>query len=178
MGEEVNKLSQEVAEERNKDIAFVLEESYKQLEELTEKIVEEYAQELDSFMSVVYSFMEEGDLLDSELERVILTIPMLVYYTGAKAESIALKDAIAREMVRDKYNDTLLKATGTDTVKKSTAEAKSTEERLLNIAYNNAHKKLKHRADTAMEMMNSCKKILTSRIVEKQLSLNKEKIED
>ena len=57
-------------------------------------------------------------------------------------------------------------------------EAKSTEERLLNIAYSNAHKKLKHRADTAMEMMNSCKKILTSRIVEKQLSLNKEKIED
>lgn len=174
----MNKLSQEIAEERNKDVSYTLDESYDRLEELTEKIVQEYAQELDSFMSVVYSYMEEGNLLDSELEKVILTIPMLVYYTGAKAESIALKDAIAKEMVRDKYNTTLLSASGTDTVKKSTAESKSTEERLLNLVYISAHKKLKHRADTAMEMMNSCKKILTSRIVEKQLSLSKERLDD
>ena len=38
----MNKLSQEVAEERNKDTAFVLEESHKQLEELTEKIVDDF----------------------------------------------------------------------------------------------------------------------------------------
>lgn len=157
---------EELDKRREEDPIFVVEKSAEILSKHVKKIVDDHAGELDDYIDTVNNILLKNEPTNAELNKIIMNIPVLVYYLSAKTESVSLRENVAKEVYKDVYHTTLLTSTGTDTVKKSKAEERSQKEKLTSIAYTNAYKTLNYKVDIALELLNSAKKVLSARLSE------------
>ena len=106
-----------------------------------------------------------------ELDDFCLNLSTYIYFAGGMCEQLGLRSSIATAVYKEMYNtsrDNL--TTGTIADKNSLAELQSQQEQLIDIAYKTAYKIVKAKVDNAQELLSSCKKAISRRMQEVELT--------
>lgn len=142
------------------------------IKELSDKLVEKYCTPLDVEMEVIrLELKENNSLTDDTLEKHILELANILYFTGSAQEDLGIKEDTCKAIRQEVYSKAREQATG-KTIADKTAQAEliaQTETMTLAI-YSRAYKKVKLRMDAGYEMLNSLKKVMNKRITEMELS--------
>ena len=142
------------------------------IKEISDKLVEKYCGPLDVEMEVIrLELKENNSLTDNTLEKHILELANILYFTGSAQEDLGIKEDTCKAIRQEVYSKAREQATG-KTVADKTAQAEliaQAETMTLSI-YSRAYKKVKLRMDAGYEMLNSLKKVMNKRITEMELS--------
>ncbi len=156
-----------------KEIQLHVENNSKQMDNIVNDIISTYVEELDKCVEYIDSRLCEksNPPTDAELEKFCLNLSTLIYFAGGMCEQLGIRGAIATAIYKEMYNtsrDNLDRGTVQD--KNSLAELASQQEQLVSIAYNSAYKTMKAKIDNAQELLSSCKKAISRRMQEQQLT--------
>ena len=142
------------------------------IKEISDNLVTEYCKPLDVEMEVIrLELKENNSLTDDTLEKHILELANILYFTGSAQEDLGIKEDTCKAIRQEVYSKAREQATG-KTVADKTAQAEliaQAETMTLSI-YSRAYKKVKLRMDSGYEMLNSLKKVMNKRITEMELS--------
>lgn len=142
---------------------------YDKLNEVVEKIVRAYTKDLDKIIVDTRDKLDKKLLTSAELQKVIIEIPLAIYFVNTELERIILKENIAKELSKVKYNEIISRTSGTVATKTAEAESGTVDERMVEYLYKTTSNRIKSKIDTLEELLNSCKKVLTFRISELEL---------
>jgi hypothetical protein len=145
-----------------------------QLDDLVTMVVEKSCSELDNYVAYVKALLDDETrpITDIELDDIVMTLPTLLYFASVNQEVIGLREDIAKMHENNAYSEALQDATGTVQEKQSYAKSLIQNEMLTTIVYQRATKQIKAKTDTALEVLQSCKKVLTRRMSELDISNN------
>ena len=154
-------------------IKLHVEHNSKQMDEIVNDIIATYVDELDKYVLHIDERLCQKDNppTDAELETFCLNLSTLIYFAGGMCEQLGLRSSIATAVYKEMYNtcrDGL--TTGTIADKNTLAELQSQQEQLVDIAYKSAYKIVKSKVDNAQELLSSCKKAISRRMQEQQLT--------
>lgn len=143
------------------------------IDSAVKSIINKYSDELDRYVDYVDSVVRRDDRppTDEELDDFILNLSTLIYYASAGCEDMGIRDDIAKSKYKEAYNNarsTLCKGTVAD--KNMQAELDVQEEHIVSIIYNKSYKVLKAKVESAQELLASCKKILSRRMSEYEIT--------
>jgi len=143
-----------------------------QLDELVNIVVDKACSELDNYVAYVKALLDDESrpITDLELDDIVMTLPTLLYFASANQEISGIREDIARMNENNAFSNALQDATGTVQEKQSYAKSLIQTETLTTIVYQRATKQIKLRTDTALEVLQSCKKVLSRRMAELDLS--------
>ena len=114
---------------------------------------------------------EVNDLTIEDLNRILIKITTYSYFMCSRQEMLGIKRDIADMLYSEKYNLTYISsATGTVANKTAKAEEASKDEKVVSIVFDRAYKILKSKSEGAIRMIDSIKKIVSSRVAEMQLA--------
>ena len=159
--------------EKINSIKLHVENSSVQMDDIVNSIIEVYVKDLDEYVSHIDDRLCQKDNppTDAELETFCLNLSTLIYFAGGMCEQLGLRSSIATAVYKETYNtsrDNLTKGTVQD--KNTLAELSSQQEQLVDIAYKSAYKIVKSKVDNAQELLSSCKKAISRRMQEQQLT--------
>ena len=154
-------------------IKLHVEHNSKQMDEIVNDIIATYVDELDKYVLHIDERLCQKDNppTDAELETFCLNLSTLIYFAGGMCEQLGLRSSFATAVYKEMYNtcrDGL--TTGTIADKNTLAELQSQQEQLVDIAYKSAYKIVKSKVDNAQELLSSCKKAISRRMQEQQLT--------
>lgn len=132
-------------------------------------IVEEYCGALDCYMCDINSKII-SNILDSDLESIVFTLPTLLYFTAEGIEKVGIREDISKRLKEEIYAQSRTKASGTVKERDDFAMLSAGKESMTNAIYSRAYKMIKLKMDAGYEMLNSVKKIMNKRITETELS--------
>lgn len=155
------------------NIKLRVEDNSDKLDHIIQGIVSPYVKDLDKYVQFIKTCLADGEQppTDQELDDWCLNLSTYIYFAGAMCEQLGIRDDISKAVYKETYHSnrsTLDKGTVAD--KDSLAELSSRQEMLTNICYNRAFKIVKSKVENAQELLNSCKKVLTRRMNEYQLT--------
>ena len=154
-------------------IQLHVENNSRQMDEIVNGIIATYVEELDKYVAHIDERLcqKENPPTDAELETFCLNLSTLIYFAGGMCEQLGIRSSIATAVYKETYNtarDNQVKGTVQD--KNSLAELASQQEQLVDIAYKSAYKIVKAKVDNAQELLSSCKKAISRRMQEQQLT--------
>lgn len=163
----------EIKMDKINEIKLHVENNSKQMDEIVNDIIFPYVDELDKYVSHIDERLCQKDNppSDAELETFCLNLSTLIYFAGGMCEQLGLRSSIASAVYKEMYNtsrDNL--TTGTIADKNALAELQAQQEQLVDIAYKSAYKIVKSKVDNAQELLSSCKKAISRRMQEQQLT--------
>lgn len=155
------------------EIKLHIEDSSDTMDKIVQDIISVYVKDLDEYVTHIDERLCQKDNppTDAELESFCLNLSSLIYFAGGMCEQLGIRSAIATAVYKEKYNtsrDNLDKGTIAD--KNTLAELNSQQEQLVDIAYKSAYKIVKSKVDNAQELLSSCKKAISRRMQEQQLT--------
>ena len=155
------------------EIKKKVEDDAKQLDSIVNDIIKSYCEDLDNYVSFISECLRDGENppTTAELEDFCMNLSTIIYFAGARTEFLGIRDDIAKAIYKEMYNDSrdaLVKGTVAD--KNSLAELASQEEAIISAAYTRAYKIMKSKVENAQELLGSCKKVLSHRITEEELT--------
>lgn len=156
-----------------KQIREKVELDASKIEEIVNDIIRPYVEDLDKYVDFIKSVLKDGENPPTaqELDDFCLNLSTYIYYAGAMQERLGIKDDIARAVYKEMYHserDKIDKGTVAD--KDSLAELASQQEALISMAYKRAYGITKAKVEGAKEILASCKKIITRRCEELQIT--------
>lgn len=159
--------------EKINEIKLHIENNSKQMDEIVDTIITPYVEDLDKYVAHIDERLcqKENPPSDVELESFCLNLSSLIYFAGGMCEQLGLRSSIATAVYKEMYNtsrDSL--TTGTIADKNALAELQSQQEYLVDIAYKSAYKIVKSKVDNAQELLSSCKKAISRRMQEVELT--------
>lgn len=145
------------------------------------KIVEQYSHPLDSLMGDIYvDCIRDGNSSPETLNKYYLELANMLYFMVDKLEQIGVYADMSRTSAKEKYSKSYLsnqvKESGTGKNKTTVAELQaqaelsSQYESVVASIYERAYKIVKGKVDSANDMLNTIRKILTVKSTEMQLS--------
>ena len=142
-------------------------------DKLVNDVVVRYTKDLDSYVRFVRECLCDGAQppTDDELTDFCLNLATYIYFSSTAVETVGIRDDISKAVWKETYNkhrDSL--TTGTVADKNSKAEMMAQEEELINNVYHRAYAIMKAKVNAAQELLSSCKKVLSHRDNEKQLT--------
>ena len=154
-------------------IKLHIEDNSKQMDEIVKGIIDQYVSDLDSYVEHIDDRLceKENPPTDLELEDFCLNLSTLIYFASGMCEQLGIRDDIAKAVYKETYNnarDGLSKGTVQD--KNSLAELSAQQEQLISICYTRAYKIVKSKVDNAQELLSSCKKAISRRMQEVELT--------
>lgn len=154
-------------------IAENVEDNSIVIENIVNGIIEPYIKDLDNYVEVIRNKLKDGNRLPTtqELDSFCLNLSTYIYVASSMAEKLGIRDDISKAVYKEVYNNhrNSLKQ-GTVVDKNTTAELNSQHEQLTSICYSRAYKLVKTKVDNAQELLGSCKKVLSHRITEMELT--------
>lgn len=150
-----------------------VELSAQQVDEIVKGIIRPYSKDLDKYVSFIRDCLKDGEKPPtiSELEDFCLNLSTLIYFAGGMCENLGIRDDISKALYKEMYHTSRASLTkGTVADKDSVAELNSQFEQLTNICYSRAYKTMKIKVESAQELLSSCKKVLTNRMSERELT--------
>jgi len=148
-----------------------VESSSVQINEMVDTILGDSLSELDNYMDKVRAvFIDNQELLDQDLDRIILQIPVYVYNLIVLAQQIEMKKGVAKEHAKYAQNEAMLNATGTVADKTAKAENDTVQDRLVQTAYNTASSIVTRKIEGACAILDAAKKIQARKMLEKKLT--------
>lgn len=157
----------------SKELLDRVEENSVELDKTIADIIERYSGELDDYMKFVRGILrnDEQPPTDAELDDFVMNLSTLIYFTSVGAEQMGIRDDISHSVYKEAYNTARsLMQSGTVADKNTQAEIEATAERIINIVYNKSYKILKAKVESAQEVLSSCKKVMSRRMNEYELS--------
>ena len=156
-----------------KDIRKRVEDNASKLDKVVNDIIKPYCKDLDKYVEFVKDCLQDGENppTTQELEDFCMNLSTNIYFAGGMTEYLGIRDDIAKAIYKEMYNDSrdaLVKGTVAD--KNSLAELASQEEAIVSAAYTRAYKIMKSKVENAQELLGSCKKVLSHRITEEELT--------
>ncbi len=150
----------------------VVEDDFKHLKEVIETIISPVCKSLDHYVEFISQCLRdvENPPTTVELEDFCMRLAMEIYWASAGCEHLGIKDDISRAIYKEVYNRNRDEQDGTVADKNSLAELASQQEYLTNVCYNRAYKIMKAKVENAQELLASCKKVLSHRIQEEELT--------
>ena len=144
-------------------------------------IIKKYSEPLDNLMSDLYiECIKDGNATVNTLNKYYLELSNMVYFMVDKLEQLGVYSDMARSASKEVYSKSYLsnqvKETGTGKNKTTVAELQaqaelsSQYESVVASIYDHAYKVVKGKFQSAQDMMNTLRKILTVKGNEMQLS--------
>lgn len=142
------------------------------IEELVNNLVNKCCDKLDLYIDYVNKLMSDGsyEVSNKELDDIIMTIPTMLYYVGSQQEKLGIKRDVAKSVRSQMYNQIYMELTGTATDKKVQAESRLFDETMVTTIYSTAFDIIKSKVDSAFEILQSAKKVVSRRMSESELS--------
>ncbi len=142
-----------------------------QVADMVNSIIGTNSQEIDEYIDKVrHSFLNDSQLLDGDLDKIILKIPVYIYYLTQVLQEIDIRKGIAAENAQYVENETLINSTGTVAEKQAKAQNATVNNRVVQLAYKNASGKIQAKINAAMEILNSAKRVQQRRLEEMKLT--------
>lgn len=154
-------------------IQFRVENNSKILDDVVSDIIRPYCRDLDNYVAFVKDCLKDGDkpASNQELEDFCMNLSTYIYYASGVVETLGIRDDISKALWKEIYHSTRNETTGgTVADKDSKAELASQQEQLTNICYNRAYRIMKAKVDSAQELLQSAKKVLSHRMQEMELT--------
>lgn len=156
-----------------KDIQLHVENNSKTIDSIVDEIIQPYCKDLDNYVLFIKDCLKDGENppTDGELDDFCLNLSTYIYFAGGMCEQLGIRDDISKAVWKETYHSSragLDKGTVAD--KDSLAELNSQQEQLTNICYNRAYKIMKSKVENAQELLQSCKKVLSRRMQETELT--------
>lgn len=140
---------------------------------IVDGIIKPYCKDLDKYVDFIRDCLRDGETppTTDELDDFCLNLSTLIYYASGMCEQLGIRDDISKTVYKEVYNSRRAELTeGTVADKDSLAELRSQAEQLTNICYNRAYRIMKTKVESAQELMSSCKKVLSRRMSEYELT--------
>ena len=150
-----------------------IEDNSKEIDEIINTIIQPYCKDLDKYVKFIASCLKDGENppTTAELEDFCMNLSTYIYFAGGLCENLGVRDDIAKAVYKEQYHNSrnsLEKGTVAD--KDSIAALHSQQELVVSMAYTRAYKTMKAKVDASQELLSSCKKVLSHRIQEEQLT--------
>lgn len=144
-------------------------------------VIKKYSEPLDNLMSDLYvECIKDGNATVEVLNKYYLELSNMVYFMIDKLEQLSVHHDMAQSASKEVYSKSYLsnqvKETGTGKNKTTVAELQaqaelaSQYESVVASIYEHAYKVVKGKVESAQDMMNTLRKILTVKSNEMQLS--------
>lgn len=150
-----------------------VEDNSKSIDNIVQSIINPYCKDLDKYVGFIRECLADGQNppTDVELEDWCMNLSTYIYFAGGMCEHLGVRDDISKAVWKEVYHSERSKLErGTVADKDSQAELASQQEQLTNICYNRAYRIMKSKVDNAQELMSSCKKVLSRRMQEMELT--------
>ena len=142
-----------------------------QLDEVVNGLLGDKLNTLDNYVAQVRTcFMSGKEILDEDLAKIVLQIPVFIYDVIEFAQQMEMRKGIAAEQATVAENEQLLNATGTVQEKKAKAENATVQDRFIEMAYKTAASIINRKVEGAIDILNSARKIQATRQKEKYLT--------
>lgn len=153
-------------------IRLHVEDNSQVVDKIVSEIIEPYISDLDNYVAFISDCLKDGNNppSDAELEDFCLNLSAKIYWAGGGQELLGVRDDIAKAVYKETFNNARDEHKGTVQDKNSKAELASQQEQLVSICYNRAYKTMSAKIENAQELLGSCKKTLTHRMNEMQLT--------
>ena len=163
----------EITPEQIKKLESRVETNSKQIDGIVEGIIKPYIKDLDNYVSFIAECLKDGNnpATTQELEDFCMNLSTYIYFAGGMCENLGIRDDIAKAVYKEVYNtsrNSLMKGTVAD--KDAQAALYSQEEQIISVCYTRAYKIVKAKVENAQELLQSCKKVLSHRMSEEELT--------
>lgn len=159
--------------DRLDSIKLHIEDNAGVINKIVNDIIKPYTKDLDAYVLFIKDCLQDGQNppTDVELEDFCMNLSTYIYWAGGMCEQLGIKDDIAKAVYKETYNTNRNNiGTGTVADKDSIAELNSQQEQLISICYTRAYKTVKSKVDNAQELLSSCKKVLSRRMQDIELT--------
>lgn len=156
-----------------KDIKLHIENNSETVNNIVNEIIQPYCKDLDNYVLFIRDCLKNGEQppTNGELEDFCMNLSTFIYFAGGMCEQLGIRDDISRAVYKEMYHTARAsQEKGTVADKDSMAELYSQQEQLTNICYNRAYKIMKSKVENAQELLSSCKKVLSHRMQEMELT--------
>ena len=166
----------EIAKEDIKQLEMLkgrVEVNATQMDGIVNEIIKPYVKDLDDYVKFIRDCLKDGQNppTTQELEDFCMNLSTFIYFAGGLCENLGIRDDIAKAVYKEVYNTNRdAQSSGTVADKNTLAEMASQEEALISSAYTRAYKTVKGKVENAQELLGSCKKVLSHRMQEEQMS--------
>lgn len=166
----------EIAKEDIKQLEMLkgrVEVNAVQMDGIVNEIIKPYVRDLDDYVSFIRDCLRDGQNppTTQELEDFCMNLATFIYFAGGLCENLGIRDDIAKAVYKEVYNTSRdAQSSGTVADKNTLAEMASQEEALISSAYTRAYKTVKSKVENAQELLQSCKKVLSHRMQEEELT--------
>ena len=150
-----------------------VESHSKAMMDIVDSITKPYCDPLDKYVAFIRDCLKDGESppTNDELDDFCMNLSTLIYFAGGMCEQLGIKDDISKAVYKEVYHSARsVQDTGTVADKDSLAELQAQQEQLTNICYNRAYKIMKSKVENAQELLGSCKKVLSRRMAELELT--------
>ena len=150
-----------------------VENSSKIIDKIVKDIIKPYIKDLDEYITFIGEILKDGENppTTAELDDFVMNLSTFIYFASGACEQLGIRDDISKAVYKEMYHSKRSTiAHGTVADKDSIAELESLQEQITNIAYNRAYKTMKAKVDNAQELLSSCKKVLSHRLQEMELT--------
>ena len=156
-----------------KDIQLQIERNSKTIDNIVSEIINPYCKDLDDYVLFIRDCLKDGENppTTDELDDFCLNLSTYIYFAGGMCEQLGIRDDISKAVYKEMYHSARASQDkGTVADKDSLAELYSQQEQITNICYSRAYKTMKAKVENAQELLSSCKKVLTRRMNEYELT--------
>lgn len=150
-----------------------VEEHSATINQLVSEVIKPYCKDLDKYVGFIKDCLKDGENppTDAELDDFVLNLSTYIYWASGACEQLGIRDDISKAVYKEIYHTKRNElSSGTVADKDSIAELESLQEQITNIVYNRAYKIMKNKVENAQELLSSCKKVLSHRLQEMQLT--------
>ena len=149
-----------------------VETDFTELNEIIERILKPYSKSLDDYVRVITEALHDinNPPTTSDLDYYCMHLSTDIYWASSISEQLGIKDDISKALYKEMYNTVRDNSNGTVADKNTLAELSSQQEYLTNVCYNRAYRIMKAKVDSAQELLQSIKKVLSHRINEENLT--------
>lgn len=156
-----------------KEVKQAVETDSKRIDSIVETIIKPYCEDLDKYVIFISDCLKDGENppTTAELEDFCINLSTRIYFAGGLCENLGVRDDIAKALYKEQYHSSRNSLqSGTVADKDSIAALQSQQEYIISMSYTRAYKTMKAKVDAAQELLSSCKKVLSHRIQEEQLT--------
>ena len=143
------------------------------LTKIVNEIIEPYCKDLDKYVLFIRDCLKDGETppTNEELDDFCMNLSTLIYFASGMCEQLGIRDDISKAVYKEVYNDARSALSeGTIADKDSIAELQAQQEQITSVCYNRAYRIVKAKVEAAQELLASCKKVLTRRCQEFELT--------
>jgi hypothetical protein len=151
-----------------------VENNSQEIDDIVDSIIKPYCNELDDYVQYILDELlqdKDNPPTDEELDDVCMYLSTLIYFAGGLCERLGVRDDIAKAVYKEMYHTERSRLNGgTIADKDSLAELASQEQAVISSAYTRSYKTMKAKVENAQEILQSCKKVMSRRMQERELT--------